>query len=316
MLRTHLRAGLSLTLATAFAAGLATAPAHAAHGTLRVAAGLFQPAQAAPLQLADSELRAATRRDGDALVLDLQPAGGPAHALALPEELQQVTALRRHGERLIVTGWMNSALASMVLVVDWRRAELADQFWAYAPSISPDGSLVAFERFYPSHGVQGEESQYRVYRTAESAQANRPTLAATGSALRDVGWAALPADTASGPRPNTGVGAAQAHHRLSPLVWSADSTRFAVVDGQGSAAQVLLVTPAAALVQAHPITSPDALCLPGRSAAKGCPVVPTEAVSLQHTTDAVALSVDLGRGQARPRGLRLPLSDFTAAVDR
>ncbi len=317
MLRTHIRAGLSLALATAFASGLTTTPAHAAPGTLRVAAGLFQPAQAAPLRLADAELRATTRRDGDSIVLDLSPAGAPTHTLALPDELQQVTALRRLGDRVVVAGWMNSALASMVLIIDWRRAELVDQFWAYAPSISPDGSLIAFERFYPSHGVQGEESQYRFYRTAESPQANRPGLAPTGSALRDAGWAALPADTAAGPKPNIGVAAAQAHRRLSPLVWSADSTRFAVVDAQGSAAQVLLVTPAAAaLVQAHPIASPDALCLPGRSAAKGCPVVPTEAVSLQHAADAVELSVDLGKGQAKARSLRLPLNGFAVVADR
>ncbi|HEX5687897.1 MAG TPA: hypothetical protein VFY73_28100 [Ideonella sp.] len=314
MLRTPFRTGLVLALAAAFA-GVPTA--QAAPGTLRVAAGLFQPAQAAPLQLDDTELRASTRRDGDAVLLRLEAAGTPARSLALPDELQQVTALRRHGDRLVVTGWMNSALASLVLVVDWRQAQVIDQFWAYAPSISPDGSLIAFERFYPSHGVQGEESQYRFYRTAESPQANRPALAPNGSASRDVGLAAWPADLAAGPRPNTGVPAARAHHRLSPLAWSADSTRFAVVDAQGSAAQVLLFTPnASPLARSHPIASPEALCLPVRATPRGCAAVPTEAVSLRHAADAVELSVHAGGGRAKPRSLSLPLAAFSAASDR
>lgn len=295
-------------------AGVLTSQAVA--GTLRVGAGLFQPAQATPLQWEDTELRAKTRRDKETFLLTLEVAGAPTRSLVLPDELQQITALRRHGERLIVIGRMNSALASMVLLVDWRLGQVVDQFWAYAPSISPDGSTIAFERLYPSHGVQGEESQYRVYRTPESPQANRPTLSRNGSALRDAGLAAWPSDTVNGPRPNTGVPATSAHHRLSPLVWSADSTRFAVVDARGTEAQVLLVVPGTLpLVQRHTISAPGALCLPVGKVPKDCPTVPIEAVALRHLADAVELAVDLGARSAPTRRLRLPLGGFTP-VDR
>lgn len=303
----------SLVLVSAVAAVLT---AQAVAGTLRVGAGLFQPAQATPLQWEDTELRAETRRDNETILLTLKVAGAPARSLALPDELQQVTALRRHGERLIVIGWMNSALASMVLLVDWRLGQVVDQFWAYAPSVSPDGSMVAFERFYPSHGVQGEESQYRLYRTTEPPQANRLTLSPNGSALRDAGLAAWPSDTVNGPRPNTGVAATRAHHRLSPLVWSADSSRFAVVDGRGTEAQVLLVMPGTlSVVQRHLISAPEALCLSAGRVPKGCPMVPTEAVALRHLADAVELVVDLGTSSAQARRLRLPLGGFSP-VDR
>lgn len=313
MLRTPLST-LALVLAATGAGAPLSSAAQAGPGALRVGGGLFEPAQAALVSFSDQALRAHARHEDGRVLLTLEPAGAPARTLALPDELQQPRVMRRHGDRLVVTGWMNSALASMVLLVDWRSAQVLDQFWAYAPSISPDGSLIAFERFYPSHGVQGEESQYRIYRTAESPEANRPALGATGSMLRDAGVAAWPADGAAGPRPNVGVPDARAHHRLSPLVWSADGTRFAVVDAQGASAQVLLVKPGATpVVEAHAIASPEALCLPVRGAAKGCPAVPTEAVSLRHASDAVELSVQLGTPKSAPRSVRLPLAGFTAA---
>lgn len=309
----------ALSLGGLVLCGLASTAQAAPAALVKTGAGLFQPASAPAKRWADEQLNASAVREANGWALLLQRPGAEPMRLPLPEELVQVTHLQRQGDRLVVTGWMNSALATAVVLVDWAQGSIVDQFWGYEVSVSPDASSIAFVRFHPSHFVQGEESQYRLYRTAWSAEANRRDVPAAlvrqgaVSRERDAGAAVFPLAAEERWRPNVQVPANQAHRHQSPLVWSADSQRLAFIDLQGGVARLVVVTVGAgnraARTATQVLSRTDRLCLPSLGGT-GCPGVAVEAVRLRFVGDAVDIQVAPGGKALASAARQLPLAEL------
>lgn len=302
---------LSLILAGPGAQGAGGTP----QPGLKVGNGLFQPATA-PLPARQWEgLQASVTRAGPALEVRWRVPGQPEALLALPDEMAQVTGLHLHQGRLVVTAWMNGALATAVAVIDLAQARLLDVFWGYGVSVSPDASAIAFVRFHPSQFVSGPEDQYRLYRTALSNELNRADVPAdwpgTGQAWRerDVGQPLYPLAREQRWRLNVEVPEAQAHRRLSPLQWSPDGRRLAWLDVQAGRVRLLVAevegAPGTERVLVHELARPEALCL-GRPGA-ACGTVPTEGVSFRWTAQGLDIAVQpAGRGPERMRRVSWP----------
>ena len=313
----------SVVLATIAALGscMTTLAVQAAPGipvvALRTSGGLFDPEAAAlPSWEGDGESASVVRRDGG-LALHIEGGGRPGLRAALPEEMLQATGVFRSGQKLVVTGWMNGALAGVVAIVDARTAQIVDRFWGYAVSVSPDAAAVAFVRFHPSYLVTGSESQYRVYRTARSPAENRldlPAGWATGERhvpLRDVGQALYPLKRDERWRDNVEVPDALAHQRLSPLSWSADGRRLAFLDRQGESVSVVVAewagesTAHRVSVKAAVLADYSTLCTDRMTTAANCAHLPAEAMGFEWRTDALTVTAMTGGGSAT-HSLRVP----------
>lgn len=291
----------------------------AATRSVKVGNGLFQPASAELPARSWADLRAWIAKTGPALALHWRADGAAESVLALPEELAQVNGLYRHAGRLVVTGWMNGALATAVIIVDVAEGRLVDVFWGYGVSVAPDASAIAFVRFHPSHFVAGPEDQYRLYRTALAPEQNRADVPADWAAAglawreRDVGQPLYPLGRAERWRLNVDVPEPQAHRQRSPMQWSPDGRHLAWLDSQGSRLRLIVAeagsVAGAERILVHELGRPDLLCL-GR-ADPACASVPTEGVSFRWPAQAVEIVVK-PPGRAPERVRRIAWQDLRA----
>jgi len=54
-------------------------------------------------------------------------------------------------DRLLAVGKLK--WAEIVFVIDLKNGKLLDEFWCYAPTISPTSRFLVYEKFYPYHGL-------------------------------------------------------------------------------------------------------------------------------------------------------------------
>ncbi|MCK4815809.1 hypothetical protein KA005_08565 [bacterium] len=54
-------------------------------------------------------------------------------------------------DRLVAVGKLKRA--EIVFVIDLKNGKLLDEFWCYAPTISPTGRFLVYKKFYPYHGL-------------------------------------------------------------------------------------------------------------------------------------------------------------------
>lgn len=308
----------SLGLVACLAASAAWAADPGATTQVKGGTGLFQPESANLPSWSDASGQARIVRRAGGLALSVERAGAAALMVELPDVLVQATAVHRHGERLLVTGWMNGALAGAVVVVDANDGRIVDHFWGYGVSVSPDASAIAFVRFHPSYFVTGTDSQVRLYRSADTPQANRREVPATwaGAGLawqeRDVGAAVYPLAAAERWRLNVEVPEASAHQRLSPLAWSPDGRRLAFLDGQGGKVRLVVAElpqdrTLPVRTSVHELERPGPLCLAG-SGVSGCPQAPAEAVSFVWGEQSIDIVVGNGTVTGSSQVRRVPLT--------
>lgn len=216
-----------------------------------VSDGVFDPRRPKEVVYADEDvqLRAiASPSEREPVLISVVSQGGPERRVSLPPEIAQVHSILRssaYADKVIVTGWMNSALAVGVVVLDLRQLAVVDYFWAYHPTPSPNGRYLAFVKFFPSHFVEGPEDQYRLYDLALSPQKNRdspaPMPGDPGPDPKvDVGLPLYPAAAAL--RDNLGLTEEEAHHRASDFHWSADSLQLAFADYQAEQMRLIHVS--------------------------------------------------------------------------
>jgi hypothetical protein len=265
---------------------------------------------AADARFADATVQAQVVRKDDQLSLNLQTAAGQ-RSVKLSDAVDRVQAIHRFGDRLVVLGRLGEGGATEVCIVEVSNGRIADRFWAYDPAVSPDGSMVAFVRFYPRHFSDGVESQYRLYRVGSSSDADQAP-ADKNHARVDAGQPVF-ADAAQGrtPRANFGVADAVAHTHLSHLVWSADSSRFGVIDAHGKTVRALVwpVSAEGAPV-AQVVEGMDSVCLPARN--DQCDELPFDAVSLTFDARGDALRLKINDRTLFPKGYSkaMPLKGF------
>src|ERR1035438_4901749 len=68
-----------------------------------------------------------------------------------------------------------SAGAHFVGVIGTNPVKLLDHFWTSGePALSPDNHYVIFDRFYPAHGADNYDDQYRLYDVLGTRASNWP----------------------------------------------------------------------------------------------------------------------------------------------
>ncbi len=251
MKRHSFSAGILLAVLASIAGASAAAPSDLANR--QVQAAPFDPKYTAYPTFTDGARQWQVVRTGNwPLHVTLSQAGRADVVFELPHVLEQVSQLRTYKDRLIVEGWMNSARAADVAVFDLNTRQMIDEFWCYDPVVSPDGSRIAFVKFYPSHFVDNWEDQEMVYQVDASPRQNRPAVPSTASetgsskASIKVGWPIYPLAAAELGRSNSSVSGGDTHHKLSHFVWSADSRRVGFLDAQSGRVS-LIVNDTAAL---------------------------------------------------------------------
>jgi len=263
---------------------------------------LFDPAQATYLPAQQDGLQLSVRPQGRHLELSAEDTNGASHRIVLPDEMAQLAQVRVNSRQIVAIGWINGSLASAVAVFDRSSGLLVDRFWAYAPSLSPDGHHIAFARFYPSHGIDVWEDQYRVYDLTRAPEANRPAARAAvpgaGDApdpLVDVGAAVYPIKPAELNRDFADIPAGRAHERASAFFWSADSSLLGFVDAQAGHASLVVATvplsgPVSDQTRVAALPELDNRCGLGGTR-KSCVTIPTGAIRLTVSAGEVAVAM-------------------------
>jgi hypothetical protein len=97
--------------------------------------------------------------------------------LQIPSPITQVDSayINDRADVAIAIGHMNGDVQA-VTIIDLRTGSSKSSFLAYAPSLSPDGRYIGFNKFVPPHGTYGPSTSavVLVYDVMKSQQANRP----------------------------------------------------------------------------------------------------------------------------------------------
>jgi hypothetical protein len=148
----------------------------------RVGELAFDPSHPSPVIYQGDELSLRLNFSQPKLGVIVQKKGVPQHEISLPDQMAQVDEiLKVSATRALVLGWADGDL-SAVAVLEINTGSLGDFFLAYIPTVSPNGSHVAFIKFFPPHGYDdktGPEDHYMLYDLTRSASQNRPAGIAT-----------------------------------------------------------------------------------------------------------------------------------------
>lgn len=253
-------------------------------------------------------------------ILSLRLQDGLVREIPLSRNVERVEQIVRHGNRLAVLNGLFGGAAE-ALVVDVKSGEVIDRFWCYEPSLSPDHSSIAFVRFYPTHFVNGAESQYRVYRLDRTPAENRRSSKAQaasemGSPAADLGLAVYPTGRRA-MRTNVEVPEADAHQHMSTLVWSRDSKAFAFVDAIGPKVEAVVVKVGAPRDEVRhwswPLDQLDDVCT-GGMAKDGCTNVSIDDFGVDLDMSQARLQVSLPKSSLFPKGYSRALTLPAEAV--
>lgn len=180
----------------------------------------------------------------------LQQDSAPPKRVPLPDILEQVDSIRPAGSDRIVVLADLAAGAHYVGLIRTDPAKLFDEFWTSAPpGLSPDNRWVLFVRFYPMHGAEGYDDQYRLYDVLGSRAVNWPGRpvqdAPTGEIISydttKAGMPVYPLSPAEAGRDNTNVPENEAHQALSSFIWDSDSKRVMFADEVGGRISLVIV---------------------------------------------------------------------------
>jgi hypothetical protein len=209
----------------------------------------FDPPHPAPVSYQDDEVSLHLNFSQPKLSVIVQKKGEPEHEILLPDEMAQVDEiLRAPASRAVVLGWANGDL-SAVAVLEINNASLGDFFYAYEPTVSPNGRYIAFIKFYPPHGygdTTGPEDHYMLYDVTRTSSQNRPTGVA---ALRPfvvgtvVGTTVYPPNIGNRQGDNTGIDQGEEHSAaMQTFFWGPDSDRFLFADEYKGALELVMAS--------------------------------------------------------------------------
>jgi hypothetical protein len=272
--------------------------------------------KASEARFSDAFVQASTVATSEGPALIIQAADGAVRTVGLGNVMSSVNAMLRHVDRLIVIGETAGGGACEVRIIDWKNGELVDRFWAYDASVSPDGSLIAFVRFYPVHFVEGPESQYRLYRLDATPERNRSFYAGQrqqdNPVHADVGQPLDMTTASATPRANLRLSDEQAHDHLSRLFWSADSRQIGFIDAQGKTLKAVVVrVPLSANEPPQPQTQSidglNSICRRGMSP-DGCGSLSIDDVSLSFDPKHRSLNLNIVKNGLFPKGFTRSLA--------
>jgi hypothetical protein len=254
---------------------------------LRPADTLFDPSRKKALSYRDGGLTITLVNGKKNLSVDIASESQTSKRIELPSEIVQVNEIRAaHDGKAIVVGMVNGSTFEIV-ILNTISISVADTFFAYSPSISPNGRFIAFVKFYPAHFVDGTDDHCVLYDTFRSASENR----LVNGSLADRTNVGLPVFPRVPNRDgdNTDVPPLQQHHLMAQkFFWQSDSARYVFAEthatGEWSAVLVSLSTgvPSAAVA----ILERNQIC--ARLGKNNCDVTLAEA---ELTPDGVLLEL-------------------------
>ncbi|MGD0831585.1 MAG: hypothetical protein ABR907_11610 [Terracidiphilus sp.] len=249
----------------------------------------------------------------------------PAERVPLPAILEQVNAIHRAAPNRAVLLADLSAGARFVGIIGTSPAKLLDSFWSSAaPSLSPDNRYVLFIRFFPMHGADNYDYQYRLYdvlgtralnwpdRPAHDAPPNSPTNFDDTLAGVPV-YSLKPGELG---RQNTNIEEGEVHQSASDFIWTADSSKVVFADAQAGVISLVVVSmPTVAGGKPHtsvyPLAGSENVCLNTSEAA--CYNRNVRSLAWDGDNIKVALKMWPQHGKAIDVDLTIPLSKFVPA---
>jgi hypothetical protein len=253
----------------------------------------------------------------------IQRNSAPAERVLLPDYIEQVDSIRRSGNDRVVVLADLAAGAHYIGVIATDPAELLDQFWTSAPpGLSPDNRYVVFVRFYPMHGAEGYDDQYRLYDVLGSRAINWPGRPAQDAPAGEIinydaskaGVPVYPLSAAEVGRDNTNVPEAEVHHLLSYFVWDTNSKRVMFADETNGRVSLVLVG-----VPSDPKQNPTTLtyALAGDQSPCSAACQSKNIGTLAWNGDSIMAQLLATPENAPDRkiSLNLPISRFVAAKD-
>jgi len=209
----------------------------------RVGELLYDPPHPAPVSYQDDELSLRLDFSQSRLSVIVQKKGEPQHEISLPNEMAQVDEiLRAPTNRALVLGWASGDV-SAIAVLDLKAAILSDFFYAYLPTVSPNGRYIAYVKFYPPHGYDdpsGPEAHYMLYDLTQTASQNRPAGVAA-SRPDVVGTTVYPPNIGNRFGDNMRISQGEEHSSaMQTFFWSPDSDRFVFADKYQGALKLVL----------------------------------------------------------------------------
>ncbi len=257
----------------------------------------------------------------------VQQGSNPAERVPLPDSLvlEQVYAIHRAPQNHAVLLADLSAGAQFVGIIGTSPAKLLDSFWSSAtPSLSPDNHYVLFVRFYPMHGADNYDDQYRLYDVLGTRSSNWPDRPAQD------GPPNLPAnydDTLAGVpvyplkagelgRDNTNVEDGQVHQKASKFIWSVDSSKVVFADVQGGVISLVVVSMPIGgngkpQTIVHPLVGPENACL--GSGGGACDYRNVGSITWDRDNVNVVLRIRPQHGKTNDIDLTIPLTEFVPA---
>jgi len=202
---------------------------------------LFDPNRTRLIYFRNNEVLIALTREKKSLAVNIETTSGFKGLVELPPEIAQVNEIRgSRKDQAIVIGMVNGS-AFEAVILNTRTGSITDRFFAYSPTVSPDGQFVAFVKFYPSHFVQGTDDHYVLYDSFRSPIENRSNNVSVND-YTNVGLPVYPRGV-NRDGDNTGVPEQNQHHMMAQrFFWQSDSKRYAFADEQGGQLKVLVVS--------------------------------------------------------------------------
>lgn len=198
----------------------------------------------------DSDTRLDLKTSAQSWDIAVSESGTNIGQIVVPDEVSQVDLIHRAGPDRAVFLADLSAGAHMAGIITIVPPKLIDSFWTGPRiSLSPDGHYVIFIRFYPMHGAEGYDDQYRLYDVLGDRSLNWPGRPATDAPPTEplnydpslAGVPVYPLMTNEIDRDNTNVTEDQQHQNASEFVWSADSSKVVFADVQGGVMSLVVV---------------------------------------------------------------------------
>ncbi len=203
--------------------------------------GLFDPTHNKPPSYRDEELSIHFVSEDDIFQAIIETKDGRPVKVAMPDDIMQVDSVVKGPKGTsIVLGMVNGSVYEVV-ALDIRTRGVSDHFYAYNPTLSPDGHAAAFVKFYPPHFVDGTSDHYMLYDFSRSAASNRPS----GEGVADstnIGVPVYPPEIGNQEGDNIGVPDSKSHQMASEtFFWESDSRSYLFADTQGVGLKLVLV---------------------------------------------------------------------------
>lgn len=201
----------------------------------------FNPNGQRNLVFTDEHSRLKLLKKDHSLTLALESDTNFSAVVPLPVEMVQVDQIRIASGVGIAVGMVNGS-ASEVFLFNLHDPKKSRDFYAYRPSVSPNGEFVTFTKFYPPHFVQGA-SDVNLLQSVSGAFLGSKMKSSKAEDRVNIGLAVYPPHSSNREGDNVGVPEQRVHHFVSrECFWSGDSDKYVFADQSPDGLMLVVVT--------------------------------------------------------------------------